>query len=246
MLTYDILDIYRLVYNKGVESKPRDLKIKEINYFQGEITNPWSNHIHRNYPINYLKREMCWYLKADKYDLSICEHAKAWEKLIQPDGSILSNYGQYWFPDGFNWVVSILRSDPDSRQAIIPMLSKDHIFYGNKDVVCTQGIHFLIRDSKLDIVVTMRSSDIVFGLATDLPCFWILARMVANALGIPAGRFIFQATSLHVYERHFKMIEKVLKYPNMYRIDCPEVDDAYDLINLKYESKFGRWLNETK
>ena len=246
MEAYTVYDILKEITLKGRSSAPRGEVIKELNYFQGQILFPWSSYKARNYSSDYFKREFLWYLNADPYDQRICKFAKMWEKISQKDGRIFSNYGYYWFgpQNGFQWVVDTLRADPDSRQAYIPMNSKEHAFKGNLDFVCTKGIQFRIINEELWIHVSMRSSDAIYGLGTDLPCFWTLWTMVAVELGMPLGRFIFSSDSVHVYEKHFKMVAKILEDgPFMLReIGYPVLASAQDLITGEFKSRFGRWL----
>lgn len=211
-MKYEVKDIMRLIWEQGRESSPRGQKIKEINFFQGEIINPFSTYPSRKYDMTYYLHEMDWYFRGDPYDLSICKYAKQWGKIVQDDGRIFSNYGYYWYADGgLDWVVSTLRSDPDSRQAYIPMLSRDHLFEGNKDVVCTKGILFRIVDNELVMHVAMRSSDVVWGMGTDLLTFHTLHTQIADVLRVPLGKFIFSSDSIHVYERHFDMVKEIVR-----------------------------------
>jgi thymidylate synthase len=242
---YNYYDILKLINDEGTLSSPRGLIIKEVEYFQGEITNPWANYLGRNFNLDYVKQEFQWYLNAYPYDHRICKHAKMWEKIIQKDGRIFSNYGQYWFHDGIDKVVETLTDDPDSRQAIIPMLNKGHLFKGNKDVVCSVGPQFRIKNGTLNIHVKFRSSDAIFGLASDLPTYWFLWEMVALMLKMPTGRFIFSADSLHIYERHFKMVDSILENNYFLDITYPPITDTLDLLADKYDSPFGRWLKES-
>ena len=248
METYEVRDILRRIYLRGTERTSRNQTYMELDYFQGIIDNPWSMYPSRKYNIDYFKREFQWYLGADPYDHRIAKFAKMWGKIIQPDGQIFSNYGFYWFgpQKGMEWVIDTLHKDPDSRQAYIPMCNYNHIYRGNPDVVCTKGIQFKIRNGiYLDMHVSMRSSDAIYGLGTDLPCFYFLWMMIASELCMREGRFVFSADSVHVYKKHYGMMERIVKnnetsIPPVH----PFIDDADDLIFGRYESDFGKWLRE--
>lgn len=240
-------DILSDVYHHGRVSKPRGMECRELDYYQCIITNPWTMHPARKYNIDYFKREFQWYLGADPTDLRICKHAAMWKKLVQKDGSILSNYGQYWFgdQDGFNWVVDTLSRDPDSRQAYIAMNNYHHAFEGNTDFVCTKGIQFRIAGGKVNMHVAMRSSDAIWGLGTDLPCFDALHHMVAWVLGVEVGLFMFSTDSVHIYERHYEMVEEILNSPEVEDIVyVPTITSVDDLIHGWYQSAYGLWLTE--
>lgn len=204
--------------NEGVELAPRGLKIREIRDLQISIDPmyPFMMFPARKYDIGYFKKEMLWKLGANRMDDSIKQHAKMWESVQNPDGSFNSNYGHYWFGPqmGFWNVVMELIRDRDSRQAVIPMLSKEHMTPETIDKVCTMGVGFHIRNNELHMSVQMRSSDQIFGLGTDIPTFSFLYRMVLAVLqdhyDIYNGRISITAMSSHIYERHFAMVEKIL------------------------------------
>lgn len=244
----NIHSIWKKILNEGTIISPRGSLCKELKYVQFEITDLSQDFPSRNFNLDYAKREFQWYLTADKFNLDICKYAKLWIKIIQNDNSINSNYGQYWFRNnGFKWVTECLTIDPDSRQAYIPMLGAQHMFPSNKDVVCTKGIQFSITDDMLDMHVAMRSSDAVYGMATDLLTFKWLQEMVACDLNVDVGRLIFSADSLHIYEKHFDLVETVVNTPEVAnKIIWPAITDVKDLLDETYESLFGKWLTEVK
>lgn len=211
-------EMFQRTMNEGFELAPRGLKIKEIRNLQIEIdpTYPFMMFSDRNYDINYFKKEMLWKLGANRMDDSIKQHAKMWESVQNPDGSFNSNYGHYWFGPqmGFWNVVHELIRDKDSRQAVIPMLSKEHMTPETVDRVCTTAVGFHIRGNQLHMSVQMRSSDQVFGLGTDIPTFAFLYRLVLAVLQdhyyLLYGPISITAMSSHIYERHFEMVSKIL------------------------------------
>lgn len=246
-----MLDVFRDVWLTGKEYSPRGQRTVEIENYMFQVQGPFSSFKARHMSLSYLKKEFLWYLSADPYNTDIMEAAPGWERFRQSDGRWFSNYGYYWFNinssegmSGFDWVVKSLSDDPESRQAVIPMLSKDHLFKGNPDVVCTECISFRIRDGRLNMSVNMRSSDIIWGYGNDLPCFWWLWEMVALALGIPCGFYIHKSDSLHVYEKHYEMIQEIIAQgaSGYYHIEYPPITDVQDLLRNQFQSPFGRWL----
>jgi thymidylate synthase len=215
----------------------------------------------RKFSLDYAKREWLWYLGADKYDDSICEHAKAWQKLKQPDGSFYSNYGQYIFapnssPNGsqFEYVIRTLRGDKYSRRASMVLLQPDHLFEANTDLVCTYGINFAIDGDALSMTVMMRSNDIVFGFTNDAFCFSQLYEFVYQVLsthyaGLVRGYYTHIANSLHVYERHYAMLRQIGSTPNgdYYPIDVPRPTpkEVVALVNShgkEATGEYSEWL----
>lgn len=193
------------------------------------------NFVARKLNVRYAIEEFLWYCRADRYDSSITEHATAWKKLNQPDGSFFSNYGHYIFakmtPDGvsaFEFALEQLMRNPSSRRAAIPLLQTDHCFNDNVDMVCTFALQFFVRQGRLDMIVNMRSNDAIWGLTNDAFCFSMIHRMMYVMLcgtytGLRLGTYHHIANTLHVYERHYDMAKAIVAEDvrRMRTIDAP-------------------------
>lgn len=254
-----ILQMYRACLN-GTEIEVRGSKVRNVHNMMVmfDTMNPvLTDFVHRKLNLNYCKREWLWYLGADKFDDSIAEHAKAWAKLKQPDGSYYSNYGQYMFGrddtmSQFEYVVKTLRHDPNSRRASMVLLSREHLFEENADVVCTYAINFTINFGYLDMTVMMRSNDVVYGFTNDAFCFHQLFEFVYQLLsrhieGLGRGNYTHFTNSMHVYERHFKMLQDILNDPRTLRIGVPkptpqEVADLYTSRGKGGSGEYTTWL----
>jgi thymidylate synthase len=71
----------------------------------------------------------------------------------------------------------------------------------------------MIRNDELHYIVYMRSNDAVFGLKNDL--HWhkmihadLLRDLLPTYPTLKLGDMHWNAGSLHVYERHFKLVEE--------------------------------------
>lgn len=182
----------------------------------------------RKLNVRYAIEEFLWYIRANKYDDSIEKHASMWKKLQQEDGSYFSNYGQYIFssftPDGitpFRFAFEQLKRNAGSRRAAIPLLRRDHCFHENTDMVCTFAIQWFIRNNSLNMIVNMRSNDAVWGLTNDAFCFVGLHKLMLIALqnsdeyeymNLRLGTYSHIANTLHVYERHYEMVKKIIDF----------------------------------
>jgi thymidylate synthase len=82
---------------------------------------------------------------------------------------------------------------------------------GRSDFMCTNAVQYLVRDGALHACVQMRSNDAVFGYKNDR--FWqrTVQERVAEALHLPCGDLHWNAGSLHVYERHFYLVDHFSK-----------------------------------
>ncbi len=115
----------------------------------------------------------------------------------------------------WEWCVDALRSDKDTRQAILRFSLPEHFYKGNKDMTCTLDGNFHIRENKLLFRVHMRSNDLTLGLAYDLPWFISLMNDMVNELkdlypNLEVGTYTHIVDSLHIYDRDEEKILKML------------------------------------
>jgi thymidylate synthase len=74
---------------------------------------------------------------------------------------------------------------------------------------------FQIRNNKLNFTIHMRSNDAILGLPTDIAFFATLQSQMLNHLqetypNLSLGTYTHIANSLHIYERHFNIVEKMI------------------------------------
>ena len=154
-----------------------------------------------------------------------------------PKGTINSNYGNRLF--GFAWkelpafqcydtgaggawpidqwadTIKLLKRDKDTRQAIMNIHVPSDRHEGNKDVPCTLTLHWFIRDDHLCLIVNMRSNDVILGFTNDVFQFTMLQEaMLVNLKeaypDLELGYYFHNAGSMHIYDRHFDMAEKII------------------------------------
>lgn len=226
------------------EYSPRGQKTKELIKPQIIIKNPEyciiSNPA-RKLSIEYLQKEFDWYMSGDKSINNIKNYASMWEKIADKNNEVNSNYGEIIFKqklDNFNgsqydWVINQLKNDKDSRQAIINFNQPKHKS-DTKDFVCTLATQYLIRDNKLISTTDMRSNDLIYGFSFDFPFFSYIQQKVLSDLkdtypNLKLGENIHTATSLHVYERHFDMIEDILKEYDKKTLKSLKLEDVLNI-----------------
>jgi thymidylate synthase len=222
----------------GKKVAPRGLEITEIENYSYQLP-PYVRFMSfkdRKLSIDYIKKEFLWYLKGDKHDVSIAEHAKMWKELINEDMTINSNYGQYLFgtTHQFENVVKILQKDKDSRRASIVILNKDHLLSNTKDVPCTYALNFRIRDNVLKMTVHMRSQDAIFGMGNDAPAFSFIHEMMYNILkldypDLTYGWYFHFADSFHIYSRHYEMTQAIIDGSEYVPVDCPKISGPLEV-----------------
>lgn len=115
----------------------------------------------------------------------------------------------------YEWCLSALKEDKDTRQAIIRFSLPEHFYKGNKDFTCTMHASAIIRENKLNLSVVMRSNDLNKGLLYDLPWFIsVMDSLVKDLKGsypdLEKGSYTHMVHSAHVYEKDSKIIMKML------------------------------------
>jgi len=200
------------------------VKIAEIinSHLELDPTQPVLDFQVRKTPIKYVTAELEWY---DSKELSIdriVPFAKIWEKVSDKDGYINSNYGWIIYSsENFNQFERCaleLEHQTDSRRAVMiyqrPSMWLEHTENGKSDFICTDGVQLFIRKNKLIYIVKQRSCDFIFGFFNDF--YWhcevhcrMMERLKQTYPDLQFGTLYYDAYSLHVYERHFEMIEKI-------------------------------------
>lgn len=121
--------------------------------------------------------------------------------------------------DQFRYVVECFKKDIHTRQAIItigdPMkdcFDSDRNLKRTKDVPCTRLLHFVkdAKDEKLNLVVTMRSNDLIWGAsAVNIFNFTFMQEYFAAILGLQIGSYYHIVNNLHYYEDKRQMVEDI-------------------------------------
>lgn len=167
----------------------------------------------------YIERELEWYKSQSLYVDDIPGETPAiWKQVASKHGRVNSNYGHLiWSDENYNQYENVLQElhrNPNSRRAVMiynrPSMHQDYCTDGMSDFVCTYANTFMIRDNKLISHYLMRSNDAVFGYDNDVHWAMYVQKMLAQRLLVEVGDIIWTATSLHVYERHFKFIEELI------------------------------------
>lgn len=172
------------------------------------------------------------------------------------EGTINSNYGYRLFghdaemsvpkvEDGeytgdqsqWNAVIDLLERDKDSRQAIINIHRPADRHNGNKDVACTLTLQFFIREDKLYMITNMRSNDIILGFTNDVFQFTMLQEALMFQLratypNLELGHYYHNAGSMHIYDRHFEMANKIVADERSLEMPMVSMDAFRDEICL--------------
>ena len=178
---------------------------------------------------DYVQKELEWYesQSLNVYDIA-GKVPEIWKQVSDKDGFINSNYGWVVFSkensDQFKNTIRELKRNPFSRRAIMiynrPTMHYEYNKDGMSDFICTMYNEFFIRDNELISHYAMRSNDAVFGYCNDYQWARYIQSKVYKELQkvypeLKLGKIIWTASSLHVYERHFKFIDELIEDNNV-------------------------------
>jgi len=200
------------------------VKTVELQGAQFIADKPW---IIREPNYDYANREIEWYKSQSLRVSDIPGKVPIiWQNCSDNEGYINSNYGWMVFSDEnynqYNYCLHQLINDYTTREAVMiynrPSMQIDAFKNGMHDFCCTYAVQCFLNKKNaqyiLDYHVFMRSNDAVYGFNND--CIWhqyvqtCLVNDLNKYLDLPvvAGNIIWNAGSLHVYERHFKFLTK--------------------------------------
>jgi len=229
------LKVFNDLKNNSIESAPRGQKIKEILNYSIKlhpIRDRFCSFEERNLNMRYLSGEFAWYLRGDLNDTSIVEYSKFWNKIKSENSPYWnSNYGYYFFTQKqFEHVIKSLTFDKDSRQAAVIINNKDVMMSESADKICTYSVSFNIRKNKLNMIVNMRSNDVIRGFCIDVVMFSFIYEMIYNELkriytDLKIGNYWHNADSFHIYELHWGMMDSIIENngENYKVLDIPEI-----------------------
>lgn len=135
--------------------------------------------------------------------------------------------------DQLRYIVECFNAETSTRRAIISMgdvMKDDFDAEGSLkktlDIPCTRELHFIKQSNsnKLDVVVKMRSNDIIWGAsAVNIFNYTFMQEYMAAILGLEVGEYFHFADNFHYYNRHKEMIENLSEMKEV--IDVPYTYD---------------------
>ncbi len=208
------------VRTDGIQVAPRGLATREIMGAHLCLTDP-TRHFLDLPPARILNpafavAESLWIMSGSD-DPWIFTFNRALEQYAD-DGILRGAYGprmRRWFGtspgevalagraavDQLDEVRRLLLKEPSSRRAVIQLFNPNSDFRSNRDVPCTLGYRFYVRENLLHMHTTMRSQDLWLGFGYDVFAATFLQQMLANWLGVDLGEYHHHVDSLHLYER---------------------------------------------
>jgi thymidylate synthase len=145
------------------------------------------------------------------------------QKQNKPIGKNLIEIDQYEFLN------KVFLRDPHTRQGIISIpdpakdcFGSDHNLRRTKDFPCTSSLHFQRNGNKLDLIVHMRSNDLVWGATgVNIFNFTFIQEYFTQILGLEIGAYYHIVDNLHYYENFREMLEQIAEINNA-------IDESYN------------------
>jgi thymidylate synthase len=170
--------------------------------------------------------EAAWILSGDNRVSTIAPFS---EKIAQFSDDGHRYFGSYGpkVVDQLSYCAQKLQLDSESRQAVINIWRENP--GQTRDVPCTLSLQFLIRQGRLNIVATMRSSDAWLGWPYDVFNFsmigWAMCLYLRDLRGpgrseegLPSPGVLFlTAGSQHLYQTNLTQAEEVLEHGKVFR-----------------------------
>lgn len=181
------------------------IRLQNVGFYMAypeynHITEDW-----RQWNPKYAEREWNWYLSHSRDVSELQKHAPIWKRMHGGDCQVNSNYGWLWNRNKqLQKVIEKLENNPDTRQAWLTLYDGKEMDDYDYDTPCTLNIGFKIDiydnfKKVLNMVVLMRSNDLIFGFCNDQYCFSQLQKCVASRIDAIVGDYYHFAQDLHIY-----------------------------------------------
>lgn len=159
--------------------------------------------------------EACWMLDGRRDVAFPARYVKTMTAFSDDGVTFNGAYGYRWRghfgKDQLLMIVEALRKDPTCRRQVLAMWDGRHdLGLSSRDLPCNTQATFQIVDGALDMVVSNRSNDAVWGATgANAVHFSFLQEWMARAIGVRLGRYWQVSSNLHLYvERHQALMNR--------------------------------------
>lgn len=174
----------------------------------------------------------CLWMLAGRNDVETIAYFSSNIAQFSDDGETFNGaYGHRWRHhfgyDQLALIMQNLKANPDCRRQVLQMYDARHdSLIDSKDKPCNLDVMFEVNNGRLDILVANRSNDTIWGCyGANAVHFAFLQQFVAEYIGVKVGGYWQVSRNLHVYERHFELVEKLAR-------KAPEPSSAYTPFNI--------------
>jgi thymidylate synthase len=185
---------------------PRGKEVKEVINGTYKIPMPAFLSIEsRNINLAFMFAEAAWILSGSNLLSDITPYMGRYSDFSDDNVFMNGAYGPK-ITEQLTYLINTIQNDLDTRQAVLTIWRERP--GQSKDIPCTISMQVLIRDSKLHLLVNMRSQDIVLGFTYDVFTFSMVAFGIKELLKergikVELGNLYLNAGSLHLYSEHY-------------------------------------------
>ena len=243
-------------YSDGTPAYTKSIFFHVLEFGPEEVPLLTSRYVPEKSPII----EMIWIWIMRSNDVNLLEKmgCKYWNEWKQDDGTIGKAYGHQLAKeieingrnmDQVEYLINQLIENPGSRRIKTELWNWED----TPDMALTPCVHGLLADThdgKLNLEITVRSSDIGLGLPNNVYQYWVWWKLLSMVTGIPMGKMYFVLGNAHIYDRHVDTLTEILdnptfKAPTIYiNPFITDIDDFsihdYRVINYQYAKKYTR------
>jgi len=217
-MTAAVFDTLRKVKENGEHVNTRGYNQKEILSYLVQIENPKDRVIvmrNRNNNIFALIAETLWVM-AGKNDMEFLAHYLPRAVDFSDDGLVWrAAYGprlRNWYGvDQFKELVQLINQDLTTKRGVMMIYDPQQDYVDSKDIPCNNWLHFIARNGRLHMNVTVRANDAIWGFGGINSFEWsFLHEMLATWTELDMGSLSWFTGSMHIYERHYTTAERIV------------------------------------
>lgn len=152
-----------------------------------------------HYDHNYMERMWCRGLMMETLDIDrMVENVDTGDQFLEKTNPPFTGYR---FNGGdLGSVVELLRKEPTTRQAFLPIwFPEDTGVTAGQRVPCTIGYYFQMTGDRLHMTYTLRACELYRHFTNDVYLAVRLQQWMANQLGVYLGEFTMQVANMHLF-----------------------------------------------
>lgn len=119
--------------------------------------------------------------------------------------------------NNLNRVINLLKKDPGTRKAILPIFSMEDVKYndGSKRIPCSMYYNFLVREDakgvkRVNLLYHQRSSDVFTHFGNDVALAIMMIDYMAKQTGYGPGNLYHLIDSFHSYQKDWDSLRDLI------------------------------------
>lgn len=173
------------------------------------------------------------------FEANGCNYWQLWQD--NDAGDIKVDYGNKWRDwngcDQLTKLVATLTADPYGRRHLITSWDPSNL--NNLSLPCCHYAYqfYVTVDGYLEMLWTQRSCDVMIGLPADIILACAFNLLLAQTVGLKAGKIIMSLGDVHIYESHLANVELYLQSAQQINTALPffTLDEKATVFNFKPE-----------